>query len=440
MTDDALVGGKVADDALVGRNVTDHALVAGKAVDDALVRGRGTDDASSLTLFRVAIRLAYQQLTHRGAKLIGALLGVTVAIVLMFTQLGFKGALYDSAVAVAEAFDGEIILTSPDFQTMSFNPPWMPRDLLYEARAVEGVAAASPFYASTVQVVNPVDGNFLTTWLYAFAPDQPIFVLPDVNKNIPQIRLAQTAIIDSRSRNELGVLAREVVQTGHLDLVLPASSLGVQFVFTMGGTFQIGPTINVDGNIITSDLNYYRYLHVPLDRVSLGVVRVAEGYDPAAVRAELDRRFVTRARVFIKEDFTDNEINFYARKTPIGFIFNAGLVVGVLVGIVFIVQVLHSIISDNIREYATLRAIGYNQGFFIRLVAIIAVTIAVVTYIPSTLLTLLIYQVASSATKLPLILKLSYLIEIFLLVVVMGLVATFVTTKKLKQADPVDLF
>ena len=142
----------------------------------------------------------------------------------------------------------------------------------------------------------------------------------------------------------------------------------------------------------------------------------------------------------MKEDFTNNEINFYARKTPIGFIFNAGLAVGVFVGIVFIVQVLHGIISDNIREYATLRAIGYNQGFFVRLVAIIAISIALVTYIPSILLTLIIYKLASAATKLPLILKESYLIEVFLLVVTMGLVATFVTTKKLKQADPVDLF
>src|SRR5207248_1858187 len=150
-----------------------------------------------------------------------------------------------------------------------------------------------------------------------------------------------------------------------------------------------------------------------------GVVRVAQGFDPIAVKQSLDRRLGGRARVFMKEDFMDNEINFYAHKTPIGFIFNAGLAVGVFVGIVFIVQVLHSIISDNIREYATLRAIGYNQSFFVRLVAIIAVTIAVVTYIPSTLATLVIYQVASSATRLPLNLKESYLIEVFLLVVVM---------------------
>src|SRR5438067_9219643 len=112
----------------------DDAIADGRLVDEAIASPIAADNASSLALFRVAVRLAYQQLTHRGAKLIGALLGVTVAVVLMFTQLGFKGALYDSAVAVADAFDGEIILSSPDFQTMSFNPPWMPRDLLYEAR------------------------------------------------------------------------------------------------------------------------------------------------------------------------------------------------------------------------------------------------------------------------------------------------------------------
>src|SRR5258707_13544078 len=120
--------------------MTDNAVILREAAGASIVGSKTTDEATAATLFRVAVRLAYQQLSHRGSKLIGALLGVTVAVVLMFTQLGFKGALYDSAVAVAEAFDGEIILSSPDFQTMSFNPPWMPRDLLYEARTADGVA------------------------------------------------------------------------------------------------------------------------------------------------------------------------------------------------------------------------------------------------------------------------------------------------------------
>ncbi|MCJ2077062.1 hypothetical protein MKK68_15610 [Methylobacterium sp. E-016] len=389
---------------------------------------------------RAAARLAYRQLTHRGAKLLGALLGVMVAVVLMFTQLGFKGALYDSGVAIAQAFDGQIVLTSPGFKTMSFNPPWMSRSLLYDARTVPGVRSAAPLYASTVQVANPSDGNFLTTWLYAFAPDQPVFTLPEVNEAIPRITLPQTAIIDRRSRYELGRVADQFIRSGDLDLVLPAPAAATQFVFHIAGSFAVGPTISADGNIITSDLNFFRYLRVPLDRVSMGIVKVEVGADPEVVKAALARRLGPNARVFLKPEFIENEIGFYAFRTPIGFIFNIGLAVGIFVGIVFISQVLHGIINDNMREYAALRAIGYGQSFFVYLVAYIAVALAVATYFPSILITLVIYSVAASVTKLPLDLKTQYLAMVLAIVVAMGLTAAMFSTKKLKRADPVDLF
>ena len=397
-------------------------------------------EAGAATMLRAAGRLAFRQLAHRGKKLVGALLGVMVAVVLMFTQLGFKGALYDSGVAVAKALDGQIVLTSPDFKTMSFNPPWMSRSMLYEARTVPGVESASPLYASTVQVANPTDGNFLTTWLYAFAPDQPVFRLPEVNEAIARIKLDRAALLDRHSRYELGDIAARFARSGSLDLVLPATAAATQFVFTVVCSFGIRPTISADGNIITSDLNFYRYLRIPLDRVSLGVVRVAEGSDPAAVKYEIEKRLGSNARVFLMGDFVENEIDFYAYHTPIGFIFNVGLAVGIFVGVVFISQVLHGIINDNIREYAVLRAIGYTQTFFVALVAFIAVAIALVTYLPSVALTLLIYGAAASATKLPLILKARYLLTVLTIVIAMSLAAAVYSTKELKRADPVDLF
>jgi putative ABC transport system permease protein len=391
-------------------------------------------------MVRIAVGLAYRQLTHRGAKLVGALMGVSVAIVLMFTQLGFQGALYDSAVSASRAFDADIILTSGDFQTMAFPWPWLPLHRLYDARGVEGVASASPFYATTLQVTNPTDGRNLTSWLFAFSPDQPVFRNSDINNQIGTMRLPETAIIDQNSRNQIGLIAAKVRHTGRVDVELPSAVRSLQPVLKLEGTFKIGPTINVDGNIITSDLNYYRLLAVPLDRVSLGIVRVAKGADPAVVKRAIEQRLGGKARVFLKEDFIRNEMKFYSEDTPIGFIFDAGLLVGVIVGIVFISQVLHGIVSDNMREYATLRAMGYKQVFFLILVSPIAVAIALITYIPSSIVSYFVYDLAASATKLPMVMKPSYMIEVFLLVVTMGMVATFLSTKKLKQADPVDLF
>lgn len=388
----------------------------------------------------IAIGLAYRQLTHRGAKLIGALLGVTVAIVLMFTQLGFQGALYDSAVNTPRALDAEIFVASGQFQTMAFPWPWMPMHLLYQTRGVDGVKSASPFYATTLQLTSPRDGRNLTTWLLAFDPEQPVFLQDDINKQLHLISMPDTAIIDSKSRNEIGLLAEQVEGQGRLDLILPSAARSIQPVFKMEGVFGIGPTINVDGNIITSDLNYYRFLAVPLDRVSLGIVRVAQGYDPVAVKHAIEARLGPEARVFLREEFIANEQAFYAKETPIGFIFDAGLGIGVIVGIVFISQVLHGIVSDNMREYATLRAMGYKQSFFVILVASIAIAVSIVTYIPSSIIAVFVYQAAAGATKLPMHMKETYMIEVFVLVVTMGLIATFLSTKKLKQADPVDLF
>ena len=187
-----------------------------------------TERVNTATTLSTAAWLALQQLAARGTKLVGALLGVVVAIVLMFTQLGFKGALYDSGTAVANALDGEIILTSADFKTMSFNPPWLARGLLYEAETIPGVQSASPLYGSTVQIANPLNGNFLTTWLYAFSPDRPVFTLPDVDRAIPLLRLPDKAIIDRNSRYELNGIAAQAVRSGHLDLVLPTPAAVTQ--------------------------------------------------------------------------------------------------------------------------------------------------------------------------------------------------------------------
>ena len=222
--------------------------------------------------------------------------------------------------------------------------------------------------------------------------------------------------------------------------MLPTPAAVTQFVFDIVGSFEIGPTISADGNIITSDLNFYRYLHIPLDRVSLGVVRLTGQIDPLDVRNRLQKQFGTRAQVFLKADFIENETNFYAFHTPIGFIFNTGLGVGIFVGIVFITQVLHGMINDNLKEYAVLRAIGYGRLFFLTLIIVIAAIVAITAYVPSTVIVYLIYLAVGSITKLPLALKTSYLLAVLMLVLIMSLASALFSAKELRRADPVDLF
>ena len=58
------------------------------------LQGRGRDHALKLG----PARIAWLQISHQKLRLLAAVLGVAFAVVLIFVQLGFRQALYDSSV------------------------------------------------------------------------------------------------------------------------------------------------------------------------------------------------------------------------------------------------------------------------------------------------------------------------------------------------------
>lgn len=391
-------------------------------------------------MLRIAAELALRQLLHRGGKLAGALIGVCVAIVLIFTQLGFQNALYDSAVGIPRALDADILIAGPTFKSWADSPPWMNRALLYEAQSVPGVRSAAPLYSSSIQIASPLDGHALSCTLLAFSPQAPVFLPPGIARQTDQIALPDRLIMDRDSRVDFEAIRDAVLARGEAEITVLNATDTLQRIGWVSGLFDLGPSFTIDGTMITSDLNYYRLTSIPLDRVGVGVVRVADGHDVAAVRDRLAAVLDGRARVFLKQDFIDNEIAYYAENTPIGYIFRLGLIVGTFVGIVFISQALHGIVSDNLKEYATLRAIGYQQGFFGAVVGFIALVLSVAAYIPSSILAWGVYVLAADASKLPLRMNLPDMSAIFALVLVMAVTATLLAVGKIRKADPVDLF
>lgn len=391
-------------------------------------------------MLRVAATLAYRQLVHRSAKLVGALIGVCVAIILIFTQIGFQNALYDSAVGIPRALDADILIAGPTFQSWADSPPWMARSLLFEVEGVRGVRSVAPLYSSAIQIASPADGHSLSSYLLAFSPQKPVFLYPGINRLAADIALPDSIIMDRLSREDFELIRDRVERDGQATVTQLNAGDTLQRLTHVTGLFELGPSFTIDGTLITSDLNYYRMTSFPLDRVGLGVVRVAPGAQPVQVKAEIARRLGKTAQVFLKQEFIANEIDYYASKTPIGYIFRLGLVVGAFVGVVFISQALHGIVNDNIKEYATLRAIGYQQNFFVAVVTFISLAISLVAYVPSAFAAWGVYALAASATNLPLRMNLPDMASIFFLVLLMGLAATFMAVGKIKKADPVDLF
>ncbi|MEO5364911.1 MAG: hypothetical protein H7831_00840 [Magnetococcus sp. WYHC-3] len=391
-------------------------------------------------MIKLSAFLAMRQLLHRGRSSIGGLLGVCVAVILMFMQLGFRNALYDSAVKIPESLDADIFVTGPQYVSMAFSPPWLSRQILLEARSVAGVEDVRPFYAFSGQLRSPRTGTNMSGWILAFDLDKPVFKPAELNDKIPLLRLPDSAIMDRKSRYDYTVLrdAMDAGRTPSIAIHQPGATLAP--VITLNGMFTLGPSFTIDGLIVTSDLNFYRALRIPLDRVSMGLVTLAPGTDVAGSALRLQAALGGRARVMTRDQYIAAEKNFYATRTPIGIIFNIGLFVGVVVGVVFISQVLHGIINANLREYAVLVAMGYKSYFFMLIVFEIATAIAVLTFLPSLGLSAGLYSLAGWATQLPLTLRGGSIAGVFVLVLLMGNLAAVLAMRKLKLANPLELF
>jgi putative ABC transport system permease protein len=133
--------------------------------------------------------------------------------------------------------------------------------------------------------------------------------------------------------------------------------------------------------------------------------------------------------------------------TAIGIIFQCGVGVALLVGVVFVYQVISSDIGSRLREFATLKAIGYGDRYLAWTVIQQAILLALFGYVPGLLVSFLLYAVAASFARIPIGLAgepplilldrcLSVLGMTVALCTVSGLFAAF----KLKAADPADLF
>lgn len=383
--------------------------------------------------------LALRQLVFLGPKLFGALAGFGVAIILVFMQLGFENALYSSATGLARSFVGDLVVVHRKFATMAMPQPWLDRSILLVAASVSGVAAVAPLQIAMLQSVTE-DGGMASTLVVAFDPDAPTLDLMGVRAAAARLRKVGTAVLDSRSREGY----RDLVSDLHgglpraIVLATPNRLLGERL--DLVGMFTLGPTFFADGALITSDLTLRRVFGFPPTRMAIGLITVAPGHNASAVAAALSQRLGNEARVFTKAAFIAHEIDYYRQNTPIGIIFRIGVIVGLVIGAVFVSQTLATIVEANLSEYAVLKALGHGDGLFRRTVAQVALVIAAIVFPLALVASLAIYTLASTLTGLQLTMEAETSLVVLALMLATMTVAVLAALRRLRRADPLDLF
>jgi putative ABC transport system permease protein len=141
----------------------------------------------------------------------------------------------------------------------------------------------------------------------------------------------------------------------------------------------------------------------------------------------------------VEEAFAKDR-TFQTTQRPVGLVFGFGVVIGILVGIIIVYQVLSTDVAEHLKEYATFKAIGYSQRFFLGIVFEEALILAVLGFIPGFLVSLGLYTMVAGVTGLPLAMTGPRVVFVLAGTLVMCTLSGAIATRKLASANPADLF
>jgi putative ABC transport system permease protein len=380
------------------------------------------------------IPLAWLQLSREKMRLLVAIAGISFADILMFMQLGFRDALFDSAVTLHKNLKGEIFLISPQ-STATIAMKSFPSRRLYQVLGFEGVKSITPLYLDFALWKNPQTRGTRSIMVLGFNPTDSILDIPGVPSNLNRIKMPDVVLFDDASRPEFGPIPQEFKQGKDVTTEVKSRRIRV------GGLFTLGASFGADGNIVTSDLNFLRiFSQRDKGLIDIGVVRLEPGADIEGVLKNLKRNLPNDVQILTKEEFINFEKNYWQTGTAIGFIFALGTGMGFIVGTVIVYQILYTDVSDHLPEYATLKAMGYKNSYLLIVVFQEALILAILGYFPGFILASGLYNLTKGATNLPMIMSISRAIMVLIMTIIMCCISGAIAVRKLQAADPADIF
>ncbi|MHB1422208.1 MAG: FtsX-like permease family protein [Gemmataceae bacterium] len=388
--------------------------------------------------------LVLLNLLHQPLRTVVAILGVAFAILLIFMQLGFYGSAEASATVLFEALDFDLILISSNYITSS-HPRSFSLTRLDQVLEHRDVDTASPLYVDWQSwriCGGPQKNQRRAILTLAFRTDETVFRTKSVFNREPaeeclrRLRTPDTVLMDTATRDYFG-------RPG-IDTVTELNFKNIKVV----GQFTIGTGLNADGMVLTSERTY-AHLSGPqaLKKPALGLIRLrCEAADRVEeVKMQLRQILYSDQRcedvcILSRDEIEKKERKYWINRTSVGIIFKMGVGVALIVGFIFVYQVIATDIADHRAEYATLKAIGYSPGYLSGVVLRQALVLALLGYLPAFFAALGLYALGRDKAQILLSMNPMRAAGVLLLAIAMCSLSGLFALRKVRAADPADLF
>ncbi|MBD2463116.1 FtsX-like permease family protein [Oscillatoria sp. FACHB-1407] len=377
------------------------------------------------------VPLAWSNLTHQKTRLLVAIAGVAFAVLLMFMNLGFLGAVAKTASSIYEQLNADIFLFSPKSEMIAASRPF-PRTRLYQSAGIGGVEQTMALYLTMVEWLNPVTRSNQRVLVYGFNPYEPVFLLPELQpaQAVTTLNRPDAVLIDRLSNPPLGYEPSDVMELNKKRVIV-------------SGEFTLGSGFAASGTLAVNTQNFFRLFPMQHpDQIQLGLIQVRSPDQVEAIAATLRSRLPNDVLVLTKAEAIARENRFWIQTTSTGFIFNMGVAVSFMVGTAIVYQILTTDVREHLPEYATLKAIGYRNRYLFKVIVEEASLLATLGFVPGLLIALVLYQITRWSTNggLPIAMSSERVMLVFTLTLLMCILSGLISVRKALQADPAEIF
>ena len=398
--------------------------------------------------------LALLNLWHQQTKTLVSIGGVAFALLLVFMQLGFMGAVSHTATNVLENLSFDILLRSRDYLHL-YEPSQFDRKWLQVAASTRGVAAAKPFWitinnwrklpSESESQSLEFETQYLPIAVMAFATQDDVFQLESVVSQQSQLSSGREVLLDQGTQQEYGPWDGrrfDVLDIGR------ETEIGGQS-FSIGGVFNLGTGLAANGAAIASQQGFARIIPWSVDRnTSLGLIDIENASDVDEVVAELRERLQVgdadseslAVDVLSRSEAMDRERFRWLRQTPIGLIFQLGVAISLLVGAAIVYMVLATDVANRLPEYATLLAMGYSRKYLASIVMTQAFTLCLFGSLVAWGAAELLYRLTSYLSGIPISMNSERVVSVLAMGLAMSSCSGLLALRKLWKAEPASLF
>jgi putative ABC transport system permease protein len=356
------------------------------------------------------VSIARKNLFEDIPRFLVAQAGIMLAVTLVTIQTGVLKGFSLSTGLLIDQSQADIWVGSEDMVHLELTKPILYEQYL-QAEKIEGVAIAEPLMLGPA-FWSSENGELTPLKLFGFNLNGQLFVPGKiVAGNVNSLKEPFSIMVDQSSLDSLKL--QNLNDVGQIRN-LPARLVGITedtqsiasstFVFTSLENANVyvnsGLTSRVNCRVENNDFKCTTIFEKKPDQeqnseseipviepltatvpITYVLIKAQPGQDLQQLKQRLEQA-LPHTKAYTTPEIAQQTRDYWTKRTGVGFILGMGAIVGVVVGMVVVGQILYTSVSDHLKEFGTLKAMGASNKVIYGVILEQAVWMAVLGYIP----------------------------------------------------------